>query len=116
MAQGTTLVSKILKVSPSIRVATVCDLNGKVVSTAHAKSVKNVLSASESRESLRNAARAWKGRKALSRKLGKCKYVIAEFDRVKRITLASGKNHLIYITTSTKADHNRIIRRVRSFR
>lgn len=114
--QVTALANKILKLSPSIRYVTVASLNGKILISAHKKTVKTTLSKSESRSSLQMAARGWKQRKALAKKLGRCKYVVAEYDRVKRITLPAGKNHLLYITTSPTANHNRLIQRIRKFR
>ncbi len=109
-------VNRLLGMSPSIRVVTICDNNGKVVYSAHSKRVKNVLSASESRASLRNAAKAWKGRKSLTRKLGSCKYVVAEYAKIKRITMPAGKNNILFVSTTAAFDHNKVIRRVRSFR
>ena len=114
--QVTALANKILKLSPSIRYVTVASLNGKILISAHKKTVKTTLSKAESRSSLQMAARGWKQRKALAKKLGRCKYVVAEYDRVKRITLPAGKNHLLYITTSPTANHNRLIQRIRKFR
>jgi len=109
-------VNRILGMSPSIRVVTICDNNGKVVYSAHSKRVKNVLSATESRASLRNAAQAWKGRRSLARKLGSCKYVVAEYARIKRITMPAGRNNILFVSTTAAFDHNKVIRRVRSFR
>ncbi len=114
--QASAAVERILKISPSVRVATICDRNGKVVYTAHSKRVKNVLSRQESRASLASAARSWKGRKSLSRKLGQCKYVVAEYGSVKRITMPAGRNNLLFITTTAAFDHNKVLRKVRSFR
>ncbi len=114
--QVSTLAQKILKMSPSIRYVSVASLNGKLLISTHKKSVKTTLSKAESRQSLLMAARGWKQRKALAKKIGRCKYVLAEYDRVKRITLPAGKNHLLYITTSTNANHSRIIQRVRKLR
>ncbi len=114
--QAKAAVERILSISPSVRVATICDRNGIIVFTAHSKKVKNVLSRKESRASLTNAARAWKGRKSLSRKLGACKYVVAEYASVKRITMPAGRNNLLFISTTASFDHNKVIRKVRSFR
>ena len=114
--QVSTAVNRLLKFSPSVRVVTVCNMNGKVIYTAHSKRVKNVLSASESRASLRNAAIAWKRRKSLSRKLGSCKYVVAEYSRIKRITMPAGRKHLLFVSTTAAFDHRKLIRRVHSFR
>ena len=114
--QVSTLAAKILKLSPSIRYVTIASLGGKILYSAHKRTVKTTLSKSESRQSLLMAARGWKQRKSLAKKIGRCKYVVAEYDRVKRITLPAGKSHLIYITTAPTANHNNIIKRVRKFR
>ena len=111
-----TLAAKILKSSKSIRYVTIASLNGKVLISAHRKTVKTTLSKAESRQSLMMAARSWKQRKTLAKKIGRCKYVIAEYDRVKRITLPAGKNHLIYITTDPKANVIPMINKIRKFR
>ena len=114
--QVSTLAEKILKTSKSIRYVTIASLNGKVLFSAHPRTVKTTLSKSESKQSIVMAARAWKQRRSLAKKIGRCKYVLAEYDRVKRITLPAGKNHIIYITTDPKANHSGIINRIRKFR
>ena len=111
-----TLAAKILKTSKSIRYVTVASLNGKIVISAHRKSVKTTLSKAESKQSLIMAGRAWKQRKSLAKKIGRCKYVVAEYDQVKRVTLPAGKNHLIYLTTDPKANVLPIINKIRKFR
>jgi len=107
---------KLIRLSPSVRVVTVCDMNGKIVFSARSRKAKMLLSKKESMISLQLAARAWKVRKKLERKLGACKYVLAEYGNVKRITMPAGRNHLLYVTTSGSFDHNKVIRKVRSFR
>jgi hypothetical protein len=66
--------------------------------------------------SLKAAANDWKQRKKLAKTLGACKYVVAEYDKVKRIVIPAGKNHILYVTTSATFDHNKVIRKVRSFK
>jgi hypothetical protein len=109
-------VQRLIKLSPSVRVVSVCDLNGRLVYTGRSKRVKIALSKAESTKSLRMAAQAWKERKKLARKLGACKYVVAEYGKVKRITMPAGRNHLLYVTTTAAFDHNKVIRKARSFR
>ena len=111
-----TLANQILKTSLDVQQITICDLNGKLVYTAHSKSVKNVLSARESRESLRKAAIAWKQRKSLSRKLGRCKSVVAEYDRIKRITVPIGRKYLLFVSTTPETNHSELINRIHHFR
>ena len=109
-------VEKILKVSPSVRVVTVCDLKGKLVFSERSKKVKILVSKKQSLASLKAAASDWRQRKKLLRSLGPCKYVVAEYDKVKRIVIPAGRNHILYITTTASFDHNKVVRKVRSFR
>ncbi|MCY4253097.1 MAG: hypothetical protein OXU86_06205 [Thaumarchaeota archaeon] len=109
-------VERVLKISPSIRVATICDMNGKLVYHARRKSVKNVLTPTESKASLRISAQNMRKRKALSRKLGTCRYTLAEYDKLKRLVMPAGRNHLLYVTCSPSFDHNKIVRKVRTFK
>jgi hypothetical protein len=109
-------VEKILKISPSVRVVSVCDLSGKLVFSERSKKVHILVSKKQSLASLKAAANDWKQRKKLAKTLGACKYVVAEYDNVKRIVIGAGKNHIMYVTTSASFDHNKIIRKVRSFR
>ena len=107
---------KILKISPSVRVVTVCDLNGKLVFSERSKKVKILVNKEQSLASLKAAAKDWKQRKKLARTLGQCKYVVAEYDKVKRIVIPAGRNHILYVTTTAAFDHNKVIRKVRSFK
>jgi hypothetical protein len=109
-------VEKILKVSPSVRVVSVCDLNGKLIFSERGKKVHILVSKKQSLASLKAAAHDWKQRKKLAKTLGKCKYVVAEYDTVKRIVIPAGKNHILYVTTTAAFDHNKVIRKIRAFR
>lgn len=110
------LVAKVLKISASIRVVTVCDSNGKLIFHGRRKAVKNILSPSESKESLRASARNMKSRKKLARKLGKVRYALVEYDKIKRLVMPVGGSHYLFVTCSTSFDHNKIVRKVRSFK
>ncbi len=109
-------VEKILQISPSVRVVSLCDLKGKLVFSARSKKVQILVSKKQSLASLKAAAYDWKQRKKLLKSLGPCKYVVAEYDKVKRIVIPAGKNHIVYVTTTASFDHNKVIRKVRSFK
>ena len=109
-------VEKILKISPSVRVVTVCDLNGNLIFSERSKKVNILVSKKQSLASLKAAANDWKQRKKLIKSLGPCKYVLAEYENVKRIVMPAGKNHILYITTTAAFDHYKVIRKVRRFR
>ena len=108
----------IIKIDPNIRLVTICDSKGRVMYSQHREGVKNLLTTEESKESLELAINAWKLRTKLATKIGKGKYVLAEYEKLKRITMPVGddnnndNNHLLYITTEIQADHSNIIRRI----
>jgi hypothetical protein len=108
------LQADIMNIDPKIRLVTICDINGKVMFSNHRQGVKNLLSTEESKESLELAANSWKIRSKLAPKIGKGKYVLAEYEKIKRITIPLGDNHLLYITTEPEADHSNIINRIHS--
>jgi hypothetical protein len=104
----------VMNIDPKIRLVTICDINGKVMFSDHRQGVKNLLSTEESKESLELAANSWKIRSKLAPKIGKGKYVLAEYEKIKRITMPLGDNHLLYITAEPEADHSNIINRIHS--
>ena len=108
------LQADIMNIDQKIRLVTICDINGKVMSSDHRQGVKNLLSPEESKESLELAANSWKIRSKLTSKIGKGKYVLAEYEKIKRITMPLGDNHLLYVTTEPEADHSNIINRIRN--
>ena len=103
-----------MNIDSKIRLVTICDINGKVMSSDHRQGVKNLLSPEESKESLELAVNSWKIRSKLTSKIGKGKYVLAEYEKIKRITMPLGDNHLLYVTTEPEADHSNIINRIRN--
>ncbi len=106
------LYQDIMKLDPKIRLVTICDVGGRVMYSEHREGVRNLLTLEESKKSLELAINAWKTRGELSTKIGKGKYVLAEYEKIKRITMPLGENdnHLLYITTEPEADHSTIIR------
>jgi hypothetical protein len=59
------------------------------------------------------AINAWKVRSELAPKIGRGRYVLAEYEKIKRITMPLGDEHVGYITTEVEADDRGIIEKVR---
>jgi hypothetical protein len=94
----------------SIRLVTICTNDGQIMYSDHREGVRNLLTPEESKKSLELAINAWKIRSDLAPKIGKGKYVLAEYERIKRITMPLGDNkHLVYITTEVPSNHEKII-------
>src|SRR6476660_10053347 len=103
----------IMNLDQKIRLVTICDSNGKIMFSDHRPGIINLLSPEASKKSLEMAVNAWKTRTELASKIGKGKYVLAEYEKIKRITMPLGHdiddNYLLYITTEPEADHSKII-------
>jgi hypothetical protein len=103
----------IMNFDPKIRLVTICNLEGKIMHSGHRQGVTNLLTPEESKKSLDLAINAWKVRSELVPKIGKGRYVLAEYEKIKRITMPLGEEHVLYITTEVEADDRGIIDRVR---
>ena len=110
------IYEEIMNSDQNIRLVTICDLNGKILHSDHREGVNNLLTPEESKKSLDLAINAWKTRSQLEPKIGKGKYVLAEYEKIKRITMPLDEHHLLYITTEISADHSKIIDKVRGLK
>lgn len=106
-----TLFQKVMEIDPKIRFATIFDMDGKIMFSAHRDGVQNLLSSEESKRSLQLAINAWKSRNEVADKIGKGKYALVEYEKLKRITMPLDSDHILYITTDVEADHAPIIYR-----
>jgi hypothetical protein len=99
----------IMNLDRNIRMVTICDTDGKIMYSDHRPGVTNLLTPDESKKSLEMAVNAWKSRSQLATKIGRGKYVLAEYEKIKRITMPLGEKHLVYVTTELQANHDNII-------
>lgn len=103
------LYDKVMSLDPKIRFATIFDMDGKVMYSGHREGVENLLTPEESKKSLQIAIDAWRSRNDVSNKLGKGKYALVEYEKLKRISMPLDTDHILYITTDVEADHAPII-------
>jgi hypothetical protein len=107
------IYEKIMDIDPTIRLVTICDRDGNIMYTGHREGVKNLLTEDESKRSLELAVNSWKTRCQLESKIGKGNYVLAEYEKIMRITMQFDDSHLLFMTTESGAGHLRIINRIR---
>ena len=105
------LYQNILKIDGKIRYATIFDTNGEIKYSGHRGGVTSLLTPTESKQSLQQAINMWKYRNEYADKIGKGKYVLASYEKVKRITVPLDEEHLIYITIEADANHDNIIKK-----
>lgn len=77
------LVSMIMEANEYIRFAAICDQEGKILWNSHRNNVQNILTLEETKQSLNRARETWKKRDELSAKIGKGKYAIVGYEKIK---------------------------------
>ena len=102
----------IINIDPRIRLVTICNSNGRVMYSDHREGIKNLLSSEETKKSNMQALARWGLRNALVPKIGKGKYSMAEYEKLKRITFPLEESDLLLVTTEVDADHKKIINNI----
>src|ERR671922_1707508 len=100
---------EILNLDPKIRFAGICDDTGEIKYGGQREGIKNLLSSEETKKSNMQALARWGLRNALAPKTGKGKYAMAEYEKLKRITIPLENYQLLLVTTEVEADHQKII-------
>src|ERR687888_2091096 len=106
------LCKDILNVAPRIRLAGICDDTGEIKYGGHREGVTNLLSSDETKRSNLQALARWGLRNALASKIGKGIYAMAEYEKIKRITVPLENDYLLLVTTEVEADHIHIINNI----
>lgn len=92
------LVSMIMEANQYVRFAAICDQEGKILWNSHRNDVKNILTLEETKQSLKRALETWKKKDDLSAKIGKGKYAIVGYEKIKRITVPLRNNHMLFLS------------------
>ena len=103
------LCKDIMNLDSKIRFAGICDETGEIRYGGQREGIKNLLLPEETKRSNLQALARWGLRNSLAPKIGKGKYAMAEYEKIKRITVPLENYHLLLITTELEADNDKII-------
>jgi hypothetical protein len=106
------LCRDILELDSKVRFAGACDETGEIKYGGQREGVKNLLTPEETKKSNLQAMARWGLRNSLVSKVGKGKYAMAEYEKIKRITFPLDPDHLLLVTTEVDADHTKIIENI----
>ena len=95
-AQGK-LVSMILEANKNVRYACICDSEGNILWNSRRNDIQSMITLDETKASLKRALKNWDERDKLSPKIGRGRYSIVDYEKLKRITVPLRNNHLLYI-------------------
>ena len=101
--------SQILESEPKIRFATVYDEWAVKVGGGMREGVENLLSEHAENEMVNLSIIHWKARKDMSKILGKAKYTLGEYDKIKRFSFYLGDDHLLLVSTEKDCETNMVV-------
>lgn len=106
------LLDRVMDLDENIRHARVCDMSGNVVCSRQRPGVVNLLTEEETRESLKYSVNSWKVRAQLADKIGKGRYVLAVYEKLRRVTLPLDQNHLLLVSFDNKGGQMDIVEKL----
>ncbi len=99
-------------VDSTIRYAAVQNSDGKKINGGFRENISPILSDDELKMMHYYASQRWQTRKNIEHKIGKTKYAMAEYEKLKRISFPIDDKYLLMLTTEINTDHTRVINKV----
>jgi len=82
----------------SIRFAAICNSKGEILWNSQRAGIKNIIPLADTKKTLQRAVGAWQERSKVTDKVGRGLYVIAAYEKIKRITIPLDKGNLLFIS------------------
>ena len=86
----------------SIRFAAVCNSKGDILWNSQRSGVRNIIPIADTKKTLQRAINAWQERSKITDKVGRGLYVIAAYEKIKRITIPLDKGNLLFISLANE--------------
>ncbi|MEX0640376.1 MAG: hypothetical protein WD018_06770 [Nitrosopumilaceae archaeon] len=92
------LLNMIMETNKYIRYAALCDHDTNILWQSMRDGVTNILNHDETKSLLKRAVDNWQAREGISPKVGRGRYAIVGYEKIKRITIPLGNNHLLFLS------------------
>jgi hypothetical protein len=92
------ICSMLMEANQYVRYVAICDREGNILWQSFREGISKILSLEETKALLKRAIDNWKVREGLSPKLGKGKYAIVGYEKIKRITIPLKNGHLLFVS------------------
>lgn len=100
------LCKDIFDLDQKIRFVAICDRTGEIKYGGLREGIRSLLSSDQTKESVLQAWNRWKLRKALESRIGKGRFSMTEYEKVRRFTVPVDNEHLLLVSTEIDADLN----------
>jgi len=105
------MFSDVLDMDDGIRYASIQNTAGIKIAGGFRDGVVPIFNEDELQMMHYYASQRWETRRKIAHRVGNTKYAMAEYDKIKRISLPIDAKHLLLITTEIESDHTNIIKK-----
>ena len=106
------LTNDVLALHGDIRFSGICDRTGRIIYGAYREGVTPLLSSEEEQKSNLLALERWRLYDSLAPKMGKIRYTLEDYEKVKTATIPLPDQHLLLVSLEVDSDHDRIINKI----
>jgi hypothetical protein len=103
------LCKDVLNLDSKVRFAGVSDNTGEIKNGGLKEGIKSFLTDEELKKSNLISLQRWRLHNTLASRIGKARYAMEEYEKVKQITMPLEDEHLLLISTEVDAAHGKII-------
>jgi len=103
------LCHDVLDLDSKIRFVGICDNTGEIKNGGLREGIQSFLTDDEIKKANLITLERWRLHNTLADRIGKARYAMEEYEKVKQITMPLEEEHLLLISTEVDADHGKII-------
>lgn len=103
------LYHDVLDLDPKVRFVGICDNTGEIKNGGLREGVQSILTDEEIKKANLITLERWRLHNKLADRIGKARYAMEEYEKVKQITMPLEDEHLLLISTEVDAEHGKII-------
>lgn len=103
------LCHDVLDLDPKVRFVGICDNTGEIKNGGLREGVQSILTDEEIKKANLITLERWRLHNKLADRIGKARYAMEEYEKVKQITMPLEDDHLLLISTEVDSDHGKII-------
>ncbi len=92
------LLNMLMDFNESIRFAAVCDSKGEILWNSQRAGIQKIIPMADTKKTLQRSLGAWQERSQVADKVGRGLYVIAAYEKIKRITIPLENGNLLFIS------------------
>ncbi len=92
------LLNMLMDFNEDVRFAAVCNKDGDILWNSQRTNLRNAIPLNETKKTLKRALGAWDERSKITDNIGRGMYVIAAYEKIKRITIPLNGGNLLFVS------------------